>query len=957
MKSKKFDWYGLRQHFSIRKYHYGAVSVLLGASLIIGGHQAKAEEVKTDTSQQIDLILETTNSSDIIQSPENSSEISEIESQSTVATSEISSLSTTLATSESDAISQISENESSSYKSEGANFTSETESSSNTSLSNFTASEAASQTEQTSASTSEAATKEVTVSEATTTVAKTSERTANIPYRVVYTDVETGQVFRPTQVAYETVQTDSVVAQKEIAVVADRIRTGYRLADGQSSTLTATIVENQKNILSFSIVKDNKKQTEVRAQNQVTALRNAGASDAISGVFVKGDETLYTGQVSEDELRLSVLGIDATYSNLTVQFEVYENGVQGQAKLIKLSGYNNTQPTYNTTTKTYSLPIGQLISGSKVVLPISFNATNGTTDQTTATVKMTVLGSDGQVLGSGEKTVVWNALSTATVESTLAQNTLGIATDNSAIVGVKDIDTGQVLVRSVRSYVMGLDQTTKDAISAITSQTSSSISSSGSLPTGTVVRVYFDKDNFEASTYGNSRLTEGTNQSGRIINMEEGYIEYPISNAGVLHEIEAGTKGFYLFYTGKDDAVPDTVLETKVLNTRTGQVYSTTTSTHTNSWSYDKSLIPTGALSVQTGIDTGYTTDYTTGTFTGINTSEIYYNTRLNSTNWGNGYLAESMPNIPEKALATYQDTNFNRPSKDLGIINIVDQLTVDVAKQVDEDQADYFTKYKVTVQDIDAMTYADNQEAVVYYVTKDGVRKDLGTLGLLGSKSGATVNPILIEDQVETVGIDFSTTSGSFYQNVEIIIAQLSDNTAYNPQDFVTTHDITDKKIDSAQPNDYRYLAHLIGRETAAEDAKITWKSSYAGYVQEVISLKPRLYYYGKDRNSLYVADKATFYGRMLQETGMKSDIPVNENAYVYVALQSALEVTGFRIPSTKLSKDVSTYQTEKVDINGESYTVYKIPFVDGVTSVNETEAGVYVDYTMTQEYFNAGS
>ncbi|MET3635139.1 MucBP domain-containing protein [Streptococcus porcorum] len=63
--------------------------------------------------------------------------------------------------------------------------------------------------------------------------------------------------------------------------------------------------------------------------------------------------------------------------------------------------------------------------------------------------------------------------------------------------------------------------------------------------------------------------------------------------------------------------------------------------------------------------------------------------------------------------------------------------------------------------------------------------------------------------------------------------------------------------------------------------------------------------------------------------------------------------EVTGFRIPSTKLSKDVSTYQTEKVDINGESYTVYKIPFVDGVTSVNETEAGVYVDYTMTQEYF----
>ncbi|WP_105143962.1 MucBP domain-containing protein [Streptococcus suis] len=36
LKKKSFDWYGTRQHFSIRKYHFGAASVLLGMSLALG---------------------------------------------------------------------------------------------------------------------------------------------------------------------------------------------------------------------------------------------------------------------------------------------------------------------------------------------------------------------------------------------------------------------------------------------------------------------------------------------------------------------------------------------------------------------------------------------------------------------------------------------------------------------------------------------------------------------------------------------------------------------------------------------------------------------------------------------------------------------------------------------------------------------------------------------------------
>ncbi|MGV2999390.1 mucin-binding protein [Streptococcus suis] len=43
---KSFNWYGMRQHFSIRKYHFGAASVLLGMSLALGagGQAVKAEE-------------------------------------------------------------------------------------------------------------------------------------------------------------------------------------------------------------------------------------------------------------------------------------------------------------------------------------------------------------------------------------------------------------------------------------------------------------------------------------------------------------------------------------------------------------------------------------------------------------------------------------------------------------------------------------------------------------------------------------------------------------------------------------------------------------------------------------------------------------------------------------------------------------------------------------------------
>ncbi|MCK4025074.1 MucBP domain-containing protein [Streptococcus iners] len=51
-KKKSFDWYGMKQHFSIRKYHFGAASVLLGMSLAMGaGAQAAKAETTAATSE------------------------------------------------------------------------------------------------------------------------------------------------------------------------------------------------------------------------------------------------------------------------------------------------------------------------------------------------------------------------------------------------------------------------------------------------------------------------------------------------------------------------------------------------------------------------------------------------------------------------------------------------------------------------------------------------------------------------------------------------------------------------------------------------------------------------------------------------------------------------------------------------------------------------------------------
>ncbi|HEM6290744.1 TPA: MucBP domain-containing protein, partial [Streptococcus suis] len=63
-KKKSFNWYGMRQHFSIRKYHFGAASVLLGMSLALGtGAQVAQAEDTVASSEATTTVASSTDSS------------------------------------------------------------------------------------------------------------------------------------------------------------------------------------------------------------------------------------------------------------------------------------------------------------------------------------------------------------------------------------------------------------------------------------------------------------------------------------------------------------------------------------------------------------------------------------------------------------------------------------------------------------------------------------------------------------------------------------------------------------------------------------------------------------------------------------------------------------------------------------------------------------------------------
>gem|GEM_PF-769337 len=70
-KNKSFDWYGLSQRFSIRKYHFGAASVLLGTALILGAAQSTAKAEETTADNKTEAVTSTPKDGEGVTSPTN----------------------------------------------------------------------------------------------------------------------------------------------------------------------------------------------------------------------------------------------------------------------------------------------------------------------------------------------------------------------------------------------------------------------------------------------------------------------------------------------------------------------------------------------------------------------------------------------------------------------------------------------------------------------------------------------------------------------------------------------------------------------------------------------------------------------------------------------------------------------------------------------------------------------
>ncbi|HEM6290036.1 TPA: MucBP domain-containing protein [Streptococcus suis] len=239
-KKKSFDWYGTRQHFSIRKYHFGAASVLLGMSLALGaGAQAVQAEETLASSETTTAVASTTDTS---------------------ASSEAVVEEATVASSTETAVS-------------------------------------ASETATSTSSSTEASTTE-TVATATAT---STERSAVINYIVQYV-LEDGTVVK-ADVKLATVSTTEATGKTSVTV-ATELPAGYELASGQTATVTQEVTEGAANVVTVKVVKKaeatattESKATETASSETTTSTETKAATTEAVAETVKTPATVEEAKV------------------------------------------------------------------------------------------------------------------------------------------------------------------------------------------------------------------------------------------------------------------------------------------------------------------------------------------------------------------------------------------------------------------------------------------------------------------------------------------------------------------------------------------------------------------------------------------------------------------------------------------------------------------------------------
>ncbi|HFI0135857.1 TPA: MucBP domain-containing protein [Streptococcus suis] len=230
-KKKSFDWYGMRQHFSIRKYHFGAASVLLGMSLALGaGAQAVQAEETLASSETTTAVASTTDTS---------------------ASSEAVVEEAIVASSTEAAVS-------------------------------------ASETATSTSSSTEASTTETVAS--TTDSSATTERTATINYIVQYV-LEDGTVVK-ADVKTTSVTTTEATATSTVEV-ATELPLGYELATGQAAKVSQEVTENGENIVTVKVVKKAEEKAATTTSTE-TAKSSEAAAPTTSTETAKSSEEAAT---------------------------------------------------------------------------------------------------------------------------------------------------------------------------------------------------------------------------------------------------------------------------------------------------------------------------------------------------------------------------------------------------------------------------------------------------------------------------------------------------------------------------------------------------------------------------------------------------------------------------------------------------------------------------------------
>ncbi|MGQ7499867.1 mucin-binding protein [Streptococcus suis] len=367
--NKGFDWYTSRQRFSIRKFHFGAASILLGVSLVLGtGTKVSAseeilvsplgqevvvsegrsdglplsEEVSPETSSifpvsedvKEEVVTDQIQPADVLQSEEVQSDPNhpveeEVLSRQAVISYTVRYIDPTneVISSETLSIELTTVDQQASYSLvvaptlpegyrlvvdqdaqqtvdilEGVEnlitFRIEKIDSGSTELTEEVApSQEFTVSQPSSASVEGKAEETVVVEEAVKTevsvpispsltelskefVEPVNERTVHIPYKVVQTDVETGEEKKLGQVGYVSVTTTDEVAKTEVTVTADKLDSGYRLADGQPNVITKVVAENETNILSFAVTRKKDEKDNPLTETTVAA---SGDAEGTSG--------------------------------------------------------------------------------------------------------------------------------------------------------------------------------------------------------------------------------------------------------------------------------------------------------------------------------------------------------------------------------------------------------------------------------------------------------------------------------------------------------------------------------------------------------------------------------------------------------------------------------------------------------------------------------------------------